>query len=87
MVEVDLSLVDCCSCAVSFWITRRHNDALQNSKKQFFCPNGHGQSYQGESCEAKATRFRRLYEGELKTVGKLHRQIKSLEKGKPKKKK
>ena len=49
MVEIDIIKETCCSCKIPFWITEGHHKQLLNSKDTFYCPNGHGQNYQGES--------------------------------------
>ena len=45
--------ISCSKCGVSFWITEKHNHELLKFKNTFYCPNGHGQVYIGESYEEK----------------------------------
>lgn len=58
-MEVDLVEISCCwkPCRVSFWITKKHDDRLRNCHNTFYCPNGHGQSYGGESDKQKLKRL------------------------------
>ena len=58
-MEVLLSEITCCNCKISFWITKGHDQELSESKKSFFCPNGHSQSYVGESYKTKFERERK----------------------------
>jgi hypothetical protein len=50
-METELREICCCveGCHVLFWVSKTFNDELFRRRLQFFCPNGHGQSYQGES--------------------------------------
>jgi len=47
--ELKFEVVECCNCHVPFCITQEHNSDLLKSKRTFYCPNGHPQSYVGES--------------------------------------
>lgn len=46
---------ECCNCGVIFFMTNSLNKSFRNTKKTFYCPNGHGQSY-SESTEDKLNR-------------------------------
>lgn len=48
-MEVGIEQMTCCDCGVIFWITKKHDNYLQNKKTTFYCPNGHGQNYVGET--------------------------------------
>lgn len=48
---------ECCNCGVLFAITADMQDRLVQSHAQFYCPNGHGQSYTGKT-EAQKQRER-----------------------------
>ena len=37
--------VVCCDCCTEFMLPKRFSDARRGDKKQFWCPNGHAQSY------------------------------------------
>ena len=52
-MEVGIKQITCCNCGVIFWITQSHNSDLFRTKTTFYCPNGHSQSYVGETCEEK----------------------------------
>lgn len=58
-MEVAIIQETCCHehCGIIFWITREQYDRLQSSKRSFFCPNGHSQSYTGENDKVKAIRL------------------------------
>lgn len=52
-MEINIKQITCCNCGVIFWITESHNSDLLRTKTTFYCPNGHGQSYQGETDKQK----------------------------------
>lgn len=47
--------IQCCNCGVVFGVPLGMRDNLRETKKQFFCPNGHPQSYH----QNEADRLRR----------------------------
>lgn len=42
-------VIECCNCHVQFCVTQEHQSKLLETKKTFYCPNGHPQSYTGKS--------------------------------------
>lgn len=50
--------ITCChkSCHCNFAMTKMMNDEFRKSHERFYCPHGHGQSYNGESAEEKLQR-------------------------------
>lgn len=58
--EVTLKLVfvieECCNCGVAFAIPDTLQAQLLRSHRSFYCPNGHSQSYTGESKEERLAR-------------------------------
>ena len=54
---MDIKIIQetCCAegCGINYWITQEHHDRLVSTKRTFHCPNGHPQSYQGESDRAR----------------------------------
>jgi hypothetical protein len=42
-----LITTSCCNCGITFGIPEDHNRVLVDTKRVFYCPNGHGQSYTG----------------------------------------
>ena len=58
-MEVNIIKMTCCSCGVSYWLTTGHQESLVKTKESFYCPNGHSQSYTGDTDKQK-------YEKELK---------------------
>ena len=55
-MNVDIVKETCCNCHISFWITVAHQKQLLNCKNTFYCPNGHPQSYTGETDAVKLIR-------------------------------
>lgn len=51
--------VACYSCGMVFAVPYRWQENRRDDKKEFYCPNGHGQSYTGESAGDKAKRLQR----------------------------
>jgi hypothetical protein len=54
MVEnrlVEITQETCLTCGCSFWITKKHQQNLIQTKNNFYCPNGHSQCYRGEPYE------------------------------------
>jgi len=48
----------CLTCYVQFWITKEHQKHLEETKKVYHCPNGHGQRYTGEADTQKIIRLK-----------------------------
>lgn len=55
----------CCNCRVAFAIPTDLMARLRQTHRLFYCPNGHGQSYMGETMAEKLSR-------ELKQEKALH---------------
>lgn len=43
----------CCNCGIEFTMPADLQAALRRSHKTFYCPNGHGQHYSGETADQK----------------------------------
>lgn len=43
--------IECCNCAVIFTVSVEFDNNLRESKKTFYCPNGHPQSYTKSTSE------------------------------------
>lgn len=41
--------ITCCNCHVQFTISDAHERQLRNCENTFYCPNGHAQSYRGDT--------------------------------------
>jgi len=52
-MEIKQGEISCCSCKVTFWVTKKHKEQLGDCHNTFYCPNGHPQSYVGKSDEQK----------------------------------
>lgn len=50
------SIEECCACGIRFGIPSQIQLNLRESHKSFYCPNGHSQSYTGESQSEKLQR-------------------------------
>ena len=48
---------ECCRCGVLFAMTKELRDHRLSDKGEFYCPNGHQQSYVGETDAQKAKRL------------------------------
>ena len=55
-MNVEIIQETCCKCNVIFWITEEHYKRLANCKNTFYCPNGHPQSYTGDTDKTKLER-------------------------------
>jgi len=62
-INIDVTLVteQCCECGVLFALPQELKEQLLRltTKGSFYCPNGHGQHYTGESADAKIKRLER----------------------------
>jgi len=57
-MEVSTYQETCCKCGIAFWITQDFHDQLVKCKNIFYCPNGHGQHYMGETDAQKLERYK-----------------------------
>jgi hypothetical protein len=59
MANINIVQQTCCKegCGIAFWIEENYHDSLLVTKRSFYCPNGHSQSYTGESDKAKIIRL------------------------------
>ena len=44
---------ECCNCGITFGMMKSWDDRLRNNHNTFYCPNGHPQSYSGQTEAAK----------------------------------
>ena len=58
-MEVEIAQKTCCSCNIVFWISLEHNRRLKSCHNRFYCPNGHPQSYKGETDAQKVENLER----------------------------
>jgi len=72
-METDIKRITCCICYIPFWITNAHNNRLLSCHNDFYCPNGHCQSYTGESDRDKLKRAEQNLEGERQYANSLAR--------------
>ena len=63
-MEVSITKVTCFQCNVPFWLLDEHQEKLVKCKNIFYCPNGHTQSYVGESDKEKLKRIEQSLVGE-----------------------
>lgn len=75
---LDFVTEECCACGVIFAVTSDQQRNFKDTKKSFYCPNGHGQSYN----ESTAERLRRQLEAneqalswEKERTASLHKQL------------
>lgn len=99
MVIENINLVceECANCHLLFWISEKQNKRLIKSKETFYCPNGHAQSYAGETNKQKIEKlekdnkqlrdsWEKTCETSSKYYDKWQKAEKELKKLKPKKK-
>jgi hypothetical protein len=53
-----LSTINCANCTMTFAMPKRFETGRRNDHKSFYCPQGHGQSFSGESDAEKLRRER-----------------------------
>lgn len=75
----------CChvGCNVVWQITQGQYNQLQKTKATFFCPNGHAQSYKGDTL---AQQYAKIAADRLETIGMLRKQLEEANKPKHKRK-
>lgn len=49
MTTVNFETEECCVCGIVFQVTEGFSEKRSEDGRTFYCPNGHGQSYQ--DCE------------------------------------
>ncbi len=59
---------ECCVCGIKFAITKIQHTRLNSCKNTFYCPNGHGQSYVGESDDKKIKRLHKELKSKQETI-------------------
>lgn len=47
----ELAHQECCNCGCDWWISQEMNSNLRKTKRSFYCPNGHAQSYTKSTAE------------------------------------
>lgn len=63
-------------CGVAFWITENFGDRRRADHRSFHCPNGHSQSYKGET---DAQKLVREHSEKARIVGEKNAEIARLE--------
>lgn len=54
---IEIITEECCACGVIYGLTTEYQERRRNDHKSFHCPNGHPQSYLGESEAEKNARL------------------------------
>ena len=72
-VAVQYQFVTCCACGTPFAIEARLHRSLVETHRAFYCPNGHGQSFVGET---EAERLKKQLAREAKQREALETQAK-----------
>ena len=89
--NIEFTEHSCCNCGVTFLITNQHNNLLRKNKKHFYCPNGHSQSYGGnteteklnEKLKAKqleVNRYSRNYYDQIEKTKEVNKKLRELKK-------
>ena len=55
-MEIGMVLIQCCDCGVPFAISQDMQARLLKCRNTFYCPNGHGQHFTGDTEEHKLRR-------------------------------
>lgn len=86
-IEVNVSQINCCTreCGIAFWIESDIKSMLISTKRSFYCPNGHGQSFVGESAADKIARLEREKAQILREKNAEIAILKTTQKGRPRK--
>ena len=74
---VTMDTITCCNCCICFAMPRQMLERLRERGGNFYCPNGHGQSF----TQTEVMRLRAEIEGKTKTLTNLmtmHAQEKKL---------
>lgn len=94
MVEINIERIVCIECGVLFWISNDMYRTLEKSKRNFYCPNGHGQHFTGATDKETIKRLREdieqsnvYYEEEYDKNEELEKELKKAEKAAAAKKK
>ena len=58
-MDIEIKQETCCTCNIIFWITLEHQQRLKSCHNTFYCPNGHSQSYKGETNAQKIANLER----------------------------
>lgn len=61
---IELVTETCCACGVLFAMAKDYRQKRLDDHDQFYCPNGHSQSYVGETQRERADRLEREAEAE-----------------------
>ena len=67
-MEIEMHVETCCNCHCVFAFPKSVFVALKNCKNIFYCPNGHGQHYAGESDGDRASRLTEQLSEAQKTI-------------------
>lgn len=89
IINKNIAEEECCSCGALFWITADLHRNIKETKRTFYCPNGHPQSYRKSRSEELEEQLRseRMENGKLKVAKlELEAEVTKL-KRKPRKKK
>ena len=62
---VDLKVHTCINCGITFAMPVDYDKRLYQTKEAFYCPNGHSQSYVGESDQQKLEKERRRHQQDM----------------------
>lgn len=57
-MDIQIAQEICCNCNIVFWLTAEHQRRLKSCHNGFYCPNGHFQSYKGQTDAQKIARLK-----------------------------
>lgn len=69
----------CGDCGITYAMETRFYKQKLSDRTTFYCPNGHGRMFTGESDEEKAKRYKRLYDNAETRLTQAHDQLDAAE--------
>jgi len=70
--NIEMSIIECVACGMPFAMPTGRKQELRNCHNTFYCPNGHGQSYQQETEAEKLRRIVRQKEKQTESWRNLY---------------
>jgi hypothetical protein len=71
--SIELVTETCYSCGVLFAMAKEYRQKRLDDHDNFYCPNGHGQQYTGETQREKAARLERELEAQRRSAAEERR--------------
>jgi len=68
VISEEMVLEDCCSCGISFGITKSFYSSRRKTGQNFYCPNGHSMVYNNseyDNLKENAKKYHKWYDEEV----------------------